>query len=171
MLIRRSALDRIGGVARVRDALIDDCALARALKSVGPIRLSLTTGARSIRAYSTFGEARGMIARSAYAQLRYSPLLLAGTAAGMLVTYVAPVALALFAPGWAGYAGAAAWALMALAFRPTLALYGLSAMRGVLLPAIATIYLGFTLDSAWQYARGRGGYWKGRAQARAGGAP
>jgi hypothetical protein len=106
-----------------------------------------------------------MVARSAYAQLRYSPLILAGTVAGMALTYVAPVLLALFAAGPAELLGLAAWAMMAVAFQPTLRLYRASPLWGLLLPGIALLYMAFTLDSAYQHARGAGGVWKGRVQA------
>ena len=106
-----------------------------------------------------------MVARSAYAQLRYSPLLLAGMVIGMALTYLAPVAFTLFGHGVAQIAGLLAWVLMAVAFQPTLRFYRLSPLWGLALPAIALVYLAFTLDSAYQHALGRGGMWKGRAQA------
>jgi hopene-associated glycosyltransferase HpnB len=164
MLARRATLEAIGGVGSIRGALIDDCALARKFKARASIRLALTNSVTSLRAYRSFSEARTMIARSAYAQLRYSPLLLAGTVAGLTLTYLVPPALALFARGFPQYIGLAAWALMALAFQPTLSFYKRSPLWGVFLPAIAAVYMAFTLDSALQHARGRGGYWKGRAQ-------
>ena len=165
MLVRRDALCDAGGLAAIRGALIDDCALAKLLKTHGPIWIGLTERVRSVRAYPAVADIRRMVARTAYAQLRYSPLLLAGTIAGLAMTYLAPVALALFADGIAQFLGIFVWASMALAFRPTLRFYGLSAFWGLALPAIAAIYMAFTLDSAYQHARGRGGMWKGRAQA------
>ncbi len=112
-----------------------------------------------------------MIARSAYAQLRYSPLLLMGCVAGMALTYLAPPLLALLGQGFAQYCGLATWAIMFVALQPTLSFYRVSPLWGVFLPAIAAIYLLFTLDSAYQYTRGRGGLWKGRAQGHAASAP
>jgi hopene-associated glycosyltransferase HpnB len=169
MLVRRDALQAAGGLASIRGALIDDCALAKLLKTNGPIALALTDRAHSVRAYPALGDIRRMIARTAYAQLRYSPLVLAGTVLGLALTYLAPVALTLFADGFTQFAGIFAWALMATAFRPILRFYGMSGLRSWLwaaaLPAIAAIYIAFTLDSAYQHARGRGGMWKGRAQA------
>ena len=169
MLMRREALAAAGGLASIRGALIDDCALAKLLKARGPIALSLTDRAHSVRAYPAIGDIRRMVARTAYAQLRYSPLLLAGTVLGLALTYLAPLALTLFADGFAQFAGIFAWALMVCAFRPILRFYGMSGWRSWLwaapLPAIAAIYMAFTLDSAYQHARGRGGMWKGRAQA------
>ena len=106
-----------------------------------------------------------MVARSAYAQLQYSPLLLAGTVVGMALTYLAPPLMALFAGGTARIFGVAAWGLMAIAFQPTLRLYRMSPLWGLALPAIALCYMLFTLDSALQFARGKGGQWKGRIQA------
>jgi hopene-associated glycosyltransferase HpnB len=169
MLVRREALAAAGGLASIRGALIDDCALAKLLKARGPIALALTDRAHSMRAYPAIGDIRRMVARTAYAQLRYSPLLLAGTVLGLALTYLAPLALTLFADGLAQFAGIFAWALMVCAFRPILRFYGMSGWRSWLwaaaLPAITAIYMAFTLDSAYQHARGRGGMWKGRAQA------
>jgi hypothetical protein len=106
-----------------------------------------------------------MVARSAYAQLGYSPLLLFATLAGLALTYLAAPLIVLFGSGPARLAGVAAWALMGLAFLPTLRFYRLSPLWAPLLPAIAGLYMAFTLDSAHQHRRGRGGMWKGRAQA------
>ena len=165
MLVRRDMLADAGGMAAIRGALIDDCALAKLLKSRGPIWIGLTERVRSIREYAAVADIRSMVSRTAYAQLRYSPILLAGTILGLALTYLAPVALALFASGFAQLAGILAWLAMALAFWPTLRFYGLSVLWGLALPAIALIYMVFTVDSAYQHARGRGGMWKGRAQA------
>jgi squalene synthase HpnC len=165
MLVRRDALHAAGGLAAIRGSLIDDCALAKLLKAHGPIWIGLTERVRSIRAYPAVADIRRMVSRTAYAQLRYSPLLLAGTIVGLALTYLAPVALTFFVGGVAQFLGIFVWASMALAFRPTLHFYGLSALWGLALPAIAAIYMAFTLDSAYQHARGRGGMWKGRAQA------
>ena len=165
MLVRRTALEAAGGLAAIRGALIDDCTLAKLLKAYGPIALALTERAHSLRAYPSIGDIRRMVSRSAYAQLHYSPALLAGTVVGLGLTYLAPVALTLLAAGYAQFAGLLAWALMALAFRPILRFYRLSWLWAPALPAIAAMYMAFTLDSAYQDARGRGGMWKGRAQA------
>jgi hypothetical protein len=106
-----------------------------------------------------------MISRSAYAQLNYSPLALAGTVVGMALTYMAPPLLAIFAGGTARFLGIASWLLMAALFQPTLRFYRLSPLWGLALPAIGLSYLIFTLESALQFTRGRGGMWKGRVQA------
>ena len=166
MLVRRDVLHDAGGMAAIRGALIDDCALAKLLKARGPIWIGLTERVRSIREYPAVADIRGMVARTAYAQLRYSPLLLAGTVLGLALTYLAPVAFALFAGGYAQLAGILTWLAMALAFWPTLRFYGLPVVWGLALPAIAAIYMAFTINSAYQHARGRGGMWKGRAQAK-----
>jgi hopene-associated glycosyltransferase HpnB len=165
MLVRRDVLQSAGGLDAIRDALIDDCALAKSLKRHGPISLSLTERVRSIRAYPAIADIRRMVARTAYAQLGYSPLLLAATVLGLALTYLAPVGLALFAEGVPQFIGTFVWLLMAFAFRPTLRFYRLSLFWAPALPAIAAMYMAFTVDSAYQHARGRGGMWKGRAQA------
>jgi hopene-associated glycosyltransferase HpnB len=165
MLVRTDALREAGGIEAIRGALIDDCALAKVLKARGPIWLGLTDRVHSIRPYPALGDIRRMVVRSAYAQLRYSPLLLMGTTAGMLLTYLVPPLLAIFGSGAARIVGGVTWLLMAIAFQPTLRFYRCSPLWGIALPVIALEYMLFTLDSAYQYVRGRGGNWKGRMQA------
>ncbi len=167
MLVRAEVLRAAGGIDAIRGALIDDCALAKALKAHGPIWLGLSEHVHSIRPYPGLADIRRMVARSAYAQLRYSPLLLTATLAGMVLTYIVPPFVAIFGSGTVRILGIAAWVLMAVAFQPTLRLYRLSPLWGIALPAIALQYALFTLDSAYQYVRGRGGSWKGRVQANA----
>jgi hopene-associated glycosyltransferase HpnB len=164
MLVRRDALVQAGGMAAIRDALIDDCTLAKKLKAQGPIWIGLTQNVSSIRGYPGLADIRHMVSRTAYAQLRYSPLVLAGTVIGLGLTFIAPVALAVFASGAARFLGLAAWLLMAVALQPTLRFYRVSPLWGVALPAIAALYMAFTVDSAYQHWRGRSGMWKGRAQ-------
>jgi hopene-associated glycosyltransferase HpnB len=166
MLVRRDALEAAGGIEPIRAEIIDDCALGRQMKTQGAIWLGLTERAVSIRPYDNLGEIRKMVARTAYAQLQYSPLLLAGTLLSLLLTFIAPPLLALFAHGAASAMGALAWLAMTLAYQPMLRFYRQSAWWGPLLPGVATLYAAFTFDSALQHWRGRGGMWKGRAQAR-----
>lgn len=165
MLVRREALERGGGLSAIRNALIDDCALGRLLKTQGPIWLGLTGRVLSIRPYANWSAIHRMVARSAYAQLNYSPLLLAGTLVGLFVTFIAPVLLVLFGTGPVRLAGVAGWFLMAASFLPMLRFYHRSPFWGLALPAIALAYFASTLESAIQHWRGRGGMWKGRAQA------
>src|SRR6188472_789847 len=167
MLVRADALRAAGGIDVIRDALIDDCALAGAMKKQGPIWLGLTDRVVSIRPYTTWGDIRRMVARSAYAQLNYSPLQLIGCVAGLILTYIVPPLMALFASGWAQIFGFAAWLLMAMSFQPILRFYRLSPLWGVALPAITFLFMLYTLDSAYQYFAGKGGTWKGRVQAKA----
>ncbi len=165
MLVRREALHAAGGLEAVRGALIDDCALGALMKRQGPIWLGLTEDVDSLRAYSTLADFRRMVARSAFAELRYSRLRLAAAIGGMALVYVAPPLFAIFARGGAQTAGGLTWAMMAIAMAPTLRLYRRLLASGLALPAVAAAYVAFTFDSALQYWRGRGGYWKGRIQA------
>ena len=165
MLVRRDALRAAGSIDAISDALIDDCALGQKLKSVGPIWLGLTDRVRSLRAYPRLGDIRRMVSRSAYDQLHYSLILLIGTVLGMTLVYLVPPFFALFGSGLSRTSGALAYALMVLAFQPILRFYRLSPFWGLALPAIAAAYMVFTLDSAYQHVRGRGGLWKGRVQA------
>jgi len=164
MLVRRQALKAAGGLDAIRGALIDDWALGALLKRQGPIWLWLTADARSLRAYPAMGDIRRMVARSAYAELRYSPARLAGAVLGMALTYLAPPLLTVLSEGSAQALGAAAWLVMMGAYLPTLRFYGLSPLWALALPAIAAIYMVFTIDSAVQHWQGRGGAWKGRLQ-------
>jgi hopene-associated glycosyltransferase HpnB len=186
MLVRHEALEAAGGLDRIAGARIDDIALARLLKrrrGGGRIWLGLAIGVRSHRPYPRLADLWSMIARSAYTQLRYSPPLLAGTVAGLLLLYAVPpvaavaglVALALgggAAAAWAAAAGAAGWALMSASYLPMLRLYRLSPLRGPTLALIALLYAAMTVDSARRHHSGAGATWKGRAApARAPGEP
>jgi hopene-associated glycosyltransferase HpnB len=165
MLVDRRALERAGGIGKIRGELIDDCALAALLKSQGPIWLGLNKRVWSLRAYPRFEDIRRMVARSAYAQLRFSPSLLIATIIAMIFAYLAPSFFAFTGNFPANLVGFAAWALMVLAYLPILQFYRISPLWTVALPAIAAAYAAFTLDSAYQHWRGRGGLWKGRSQA------
>ncbi len=170
VLLRRRALDRVGGIAAIKGALIDDCALARVIKPGGAIWLGLTTMTRSHRPYAALGDIWNMVVRSAYTQLHHSPWLLTGTVAGMVVIYLAPPAALIWGvvAGHGGLTalGAAAWLLMAGAYGPTLALYHRPRIAAVLLPIAGFLYTLMTVDSAIRHWRGRGGEWKGRVQAK-----
>jgi len=167
MLARRDALEAAGGLAAIRRNIIDDVSLARLMKSHGPLWLGLSGRAVSLRPYENMSEIRHMVARSAFAELDYSVLKLLGTLAGLVLVYLAPPATALFAWGPSQMAAWAACFLMVIALQPILRYYRLSPLWGFALPIIAAFYALFTLDSAWNYWRGRGGMWKGRAQAQA----
>ncbi len=168
VLVERKALEAAGGIAAMRGALIDDCTLGALIKRQGPIWLGLTNRSRSIRPYRNVGEIAAMISRSAYAQLRYNPAILALTVAGLALVFGLPVAL-LFAGGTSQMLGIAACLLMILAYQPLLRFYRRSPLWALALPLVAGFYTWCTLASAWQHVRGRGGMWKGRAQAGAAG--
>jgi hopene-associated glycosyltransferase HpnB len=166
MLLEAAALARAGGIAAIRGALIDDCALGRLLKRQGPIWLGLTRDSASLRPYDGLVPIWRMVARTAYTQLRCSPALLAGAVLGMLLLYLAPP-LALLLGLLAGDGallrlGAAGWLAMALAYAPTLHLYRRWPLWGLALPAAALLYTAMTVDSARRHWQGRGGEWKGR---------
>jgi hopene-associated glycosyltransferase HpnB len=174
ILIRRDALERVGGVWRIRGELIDDCALARAVRqSGGRVWMGLSAATCSIRGYDAgyagFGQIGRMISRTAFAQLRHSAPLLAGTVLALAVTYLAPPLLTLLGPrGAASGMGAMAWLLMSVAYYPALRFYGRPWFWAPLLPAVALFYLGATIHSAAAYRSGTGGLWKGRVQDAAG---
>jgi hopene-associated glycosyltransferase HpnB len=166
ILLRRAALERAGGFSAIRGEIIDDCALARAVKRTGgEIWMGLTRASRSMRSYGTFSEIRDMIARTAFTQLRYSTLLLLGTLLGMVLTFLLPVALTFSAEVRVWPFALAAWCLMTAAFLPTVTFYRLRPIWALVLPLAAVFYTFATLLSAVRYLLGRGGQWKGRAQA------
>jgi hopene-associated glycosyltransferase HpnB len=165
MLVDRQALAAAGGLEAIRGKIIDDCNLGALMKRQGPIWLGLTLRARSLRPYARFDDIARMVSRSAYAQLNFSPWLLLGTVAGMAIVYLAAPVLLVVGHGLARWTGLAAWLAMALAFQPMLRLYRRSPLWGFALPAIGALYVSFTLWSAVETWRGRGGMWKGRAQA------
>jgi hopene-associated glycosyltransferase HpnB len=166
ILLKREALERIGGLASIRNEVIDDCALAKAVKaSGGKVWMGLTRKSESLRAYGTFGEIRDLIARTAFTQLRYSPPILVGTLAGLFLTYVAPLVLLFVHDSTARTLGVVACLLMTLSFLPTVRFYRLSAVWAPLLPLTAVFYTYATWLSALRYWMGKGGQWKGRAQA------
>jgi hopene-associated glycosyltransferase HpnB len=185
ILIHRDALNRIGGIQSVRQALIDDCALAKAVKSSnlnkgilsrltspivpekkGRIWLGLSTLTRSLRPYPTLSSIWEMVTRTAFTQLNYSLLLLLGTLLGMTIIYIVPtigVILGFLSENWLmTLVGLITWILMAIAYYPTLRLYQSSPLLAFCLPAIAFLYTLMTLDSALHHWQGQGGAWKGR---------
>jgi hopene-associated glycosyltransferase HpnB len=167
MLVRTDALRDAGGIDSIRNALIDDCALAAKLKSQGPIWLGLSERVYSLRPYETLVKASRLASRSAYAQLRYSYALVGATALGMAVVFLAPPVLALLAQGPARWLALVGWLAMAASFQPILRFYRLSPLWGAALPGIAFLYTYYTLESAYHYARRRGGQWKGRVHVNA----
>jgi hopene-associated glycosyltransferase HpnB len=176
MLVRRRALEASGGLAGIRNARIDDVALGRQLKrqrSGARCWLGLTTDVTSVRPYAGLASLWHMVARSAYTQLRYSPLLLGGTIIGLTWLYLLPPVATLAgaaglaagggtAAAWSVAAGLTGWAIMSISFVPMLRLYRLSPLRAPTLPLIAALYAAMTADSARRHRAGRGGEWKGR---------
>ena len=187
ILIAREALERIGGIEVIRQALIDDCALAQAVKksrkdkentpfpmpnapcpmpNQGRIWLGLSTLTRSLRPYDSLATIWDMVARTAYTQLNYSPLLLLGTLVGMPLIYLVPPICVIIGAVWGNWAialtGLLGWLLMAFAYYPTIRFYKCSPWLAFSLPAIAFLYTLMTLDSALRHWQGRGGAWKGR---------
>jgi hopene-associated glycosyltransferase HpnB len=166
VLIRRAALDRIGGVAAIKDALIDDVALARQVKLGGPIFLAHSELAASIRRYPNFVDIWRMISRTAFTQLRYSPVLLLGTIAALTIIWLVPPWEMVFGSGWRFGCAAAACLLAALSYIPTLARYRRNRLWALALPLIAVFYMAATIASALNYWRGKGASWKSRAYPR-----
>lgn len=165
VLIRRTALERIGGIAAIKGALIDDVTLARAVKQGGAIFLGHSGLARSIRLYPHPRDIWDMIARTAFTQLRYSAAMLALTIIGLALVWLAPVFALILGHGVTFYCGLIACLLAAFSYFPTLERYRLSKLWALVLPLIALFYMAATIGSAIQHWRGRGAQWKNRAYA------
>lgn len=164
VLIDRTMLEQIGGFGALRDAVIDDCTLARRVREAGGSTwVGVTRSATSLRGYDDFAGIHAMVARSAYSQLRYSPWLLAGCTLAMGLMFWAPLLGLVLGEAPARLLAVAAWASMAISYVPTLAYYRLSLVWALALPAIGTIYLAMTWSSALRYWRGVRTAWRGRA--------
>ena len=171
ILIHSEALNRIGGLQIIRQALIDDCSLAKAVKSThGKIWLGLSTLTYSLRPYDSLKAIWDMVARSAYTQLNYSPFLLIGSLLGMTLVYLLPpiaIIFGLVLGNWIitliSFIG---YLLMTFAYFPIIRFYKCSPVFAFSLPIIAFLYTSMTIDSALQHWQGRGGAWKGRVYAR-----
>jgi hopene-associated glycosyltransferase HpnB len=165
MLIRTAALQRAGGIANIRSEVIDDCALAKAVKSSGGrVWLGLTPHTRSLRKYVTWSEIEHMIARTAFNQLRHSWLLLFGTCIGLALTYLLPITLLFSGRPTPAIIGLITWMLMSAAYFPMIRFYETNPLWSLSLPFAALFYMAATVHSAIQHATGRGGQWKGRTQ-------
>ncbi|MFJ5029824.1 glycosyltransferase [Streptomyces sp. NPDC088560] len=171
VLLRADMAERARIPDAIRHAVIDDVALARAVKGAGGhVWLGLAERVDSVRPYPRLHDLWRMVSRSAYAQLRHNPLLLLGTVAGLTLVYlVPPAALVAGAAGGSvttAVCGALAWAVMAGTYVPMLRYYRQPLWLAPLLPFTALLYLLMTVDSAVQHYRGRGAAWKGRTYAR-----
>jgi hopene-associated glycosyltransferase HpnB len=165
MLVKRDKLEQVGGLVAIKDKIIDDCALAKLMKDKGARTwLSLSNDVESIRPYVDAADIWGMIRRTAYTQLRYNPMLLAGTIVGLFVIFLAPI-FGFFAGSITLFVALACLALMTATYRPIVSVYGASPVFAITLPLAALFYIGATLDSARVYYQGKGGLWKGRHQA------
>lgn len=176
VLLRAGMAGRARIPDAIRHAVIDDVALARAVKGAGGhVWLGLADRVHSVRPYPRLHDLWRMVSRSAYAQLRHNPLLLMGTVVGLALVYLVPPAavVAGAVTGDAGTAavGAMAWAVMAGTYVPMLRYYRQPLWLAPLLPFTAFLYLLMTVDSAVQHYRGRGAAWKGRTYARPGALP
>jgi hopene-associated glycosyltransferase HpnB len=166
MLVDRKALKAVGGIIAIKDALIDDCALGRVMKTQGPIWLGLADTVTSLRGYPTWRDLWMLIARSAFTQLNFSSLILVGCVIGMAVTYLLPPLLTIDPDPNLRWPGIIAWSMMTMSVLPNLYYYRRSVLWAPFLPLIALFYLAATADSARRYWLGRGGEWKGRMQAK-----
>jgi hopene-associated glycosyltransferase HpnB len=165
VLVRPAALERAGGIAAIRSEIIDDCALAAAVKRTrGKVWLGITPETYSLRAYGSFAEIERMIARTAFNQLRHSAWLLMGAVAGLALMYLLPLALLVSGSQSLAAVGALAYLLMCIAYLPMVRFYRLNVLWALTLPISAAFYMWATLHSAVKYWSGRGGEWKGRAQ-------
>jgi hopene-associated glycosyltransferase HpnB len=163
VLVRREALERIGGIEAIKDALIDDVTLAKAIKKVGPIYLGHSGLATSIRRYPHFADIWQMVTRTAFTQLRYSSAVLLLTLIGLTLVWLVPAWGIVFGRGWTFDCGLAAFVLATLSYVPTLRRYGRNPLWSLTLPLIALFYMAATVGSAAKHWFGGGSQWKSRS--------
>jgi len=167
ILVETRVLEQIGGFEPIKSAVIDDCAFAHRVKLQGfKIWLGLTHAAQSIRSYKNLEEIGDMIARSAFAQLRYSLGLLILCTFALLLLYVLPAFVAASSNGVTRNLSLASLATMLLTYLPTLRFYRRSWAWAFCLPLIAVFFLVRTWTSAFRYWRGEHTRWKGRVYRR-----
>jgi hopene-associated glycosyltransferase HpnB len=165
MLVKAETLERAGGLAAIRGALIDDCSLAGLLKlHGGRLWLGLSDQSQSLRRYETFSDVERMVSRTAFNQLKHSSLLLLGTIVGMAITYLAPPLLLFAGSRVAIFIGIAVWATMTMTYSTMVRYHRLNPAWALTLPLAAVFYQGATVHSAVKYWTGSGGTWKGRVQ-------
>lgn len=168
ILVRRDSLNRAGGIASIKDRLIDDCALAARIKATGAaIWVGLAMQSHSLRRYDRLAEFWRMVSRSAFVQLKYSAVLLAVSVVGMIVTFICLPLIILSFP-WhasvlAAMVGVMSWTLMCFAYIPTVRHHELKIWRSVTLPLASALYMAMTLHSALRHWLGLGQSWKNRA--------
>jgi hopene-associated glycosyltransferase HpnB len=163
ILLETRLIEEIGGFKAIRNELIDDCALAKRVKALGyRTWIGLTHSVHSLRSYEDLADIWNMVARTAFCQLRYSAILLAGTTIIMLLVFWLPIAGLFFPATIAKIISACALAAMILSYLPALKFYGQSRSWALLLPLIATLYLAMTWSSAIRFWAGSGSPWKGR---------
>jgi hopene-associated glycosyltransferase HpnB len=167
ILLRANRLRALGGFAALRDTLIDDCTLAKEVKKYGGSTwVGLSRAVKSHRPYSRLGDFWRMVERTAFTQLRYSPLLLAGTTIGMLVLFWVPWAALIFGRRTTRLLGLAAVGTMAATYEPMVRFYRLPRWRIFSLSGASVLYLMMTWSSAWRYWHGQRSEWKGRVYGR-----
>jgi hopene-associated glycosyltransferase HpnB len=164
VLVRRALLERAGGIAAIRDAVIDDCALARVCKDAGGrLWLGYDPAVESTRGYPTLASVWDMVARSAYTQLHYNPLLLLGCVVGLGWVFLSPIAAVVAGGATARVLGLVTYAAMVWTYAPMVRYLGCGTAWALAIPVSALLYTAMTVSSAWRHHRGRGAAWKGRA--------
>jgi hopene-associated glycosyltransferase HpnB len=164
MLVRVPVLERVGGMAAIRDAVIDDVALGRACKATGArLWLGYCPGVNSTRGYDQLADVWNMVARSAYTQLHYNPFALIGCVLGLAYVFLVPLAAVLWGSLSTKLLGLIAYSAMVRTYRPMVAYLGNDPLWALLLPLSAVLYTGMTISSAWRHHTGDGAAWKGRS--------
>lgn len=167
VLLKTQRLREIGGFAALKDAIIDDCTLAKKIKERGArIWVGLSNDVRAVRPYDTLANIWNMVARTAYTQLRYSKILITICSILMIVGYVIPVLSLAIGDTTGKVLGIAALLLMWASYLPTVVYYSLPKWWVVTLPVAAILFLLMTWTSAYRYLRGERSRWKNRSYTR-----
>ncbi|WP_310830547.1 glycosyltransferase [Paenibacillus pedocola] len=167
MLIRRDSYARCGGHAAIRGELVDDMALARAVKHAGePVLLADITEHAEMRMYHNAAEVWNGYRKNIYAGLGRRPSLLLGILLLYVLLYVLPYAAAGYF-GLTGQGQGILWSVCACAAGIAVKRTSDSAGRHplwfcFLIPA-SILSLSAIAVSSWRGSySGRGYEWKGR---------
>jgi len=168
ILLETRLLREMAGFESIRGELIDDCALAKEIKSRGhKTWIGLSRCVRSLRPYEDLRAIWEMVARTAFTQLHYSPLRLGLCTLLLLLAFWGPVIGVGFGSDLSRFVAILGLAAMILCYLPTLRFYRRSGLWALTMPLIGALFLGMTWTSAIRYYRGRRSQWKGRIYSKA----
>lgn len=167
MLIHKDSYKRCGGHEAIRSNIVDDMALARAVKKAGDqVTLADITDEAEMRMYHNASEVWKGYRKNIYAGLGRSPLILLAVLSMYMLLYVFPLG-AFISFSVTGQAEEAAWALSASLLGIAIKrVSDASAKQSVWLCLLISVSIlclvAIAISSWWGSRTGQGYEWKGR---------